>query len=108
MKLDVTRDVVNDLWPLCRTGDASDDSQALVDAFLAQDDAFAASLRESEALTRAVPRFRLSPDAERRLLDEARQRARAKLMLIGATIGLSGLLALVALGGVLFVFAGRF
>ncbi len=107
MKLDVTRNVVSDLWPLCRTGDASADSRALVDNFLAQDDAFAASLRDSDTLTRAVPGFRLSPDAERRLLDDARQRARAKLMVVGAAIGLTGLIALIALGGALVMVAGR-
>jgi hypothetical protein len=41
----VTRDVVSDLWPLCEAGEASSDTRALVDAFLAQDPSFAATLR---------------------------------------------------------------
>ena len=43
----VTRDVVSDLWPLYASGEASADTRALVDAFLAGDPAFAQSLRES-------------------------------------------------------------
>ena len=101
----VTRDVVSDLWPLYRSGEASADSQALVDAFLSEDGPFASMLQESERLLDAKPALRLSPDAERRLLDEARKRARMKLLVIGGSIALAGLVALaalVALGGLLF------
>jgi hypothetical protein len=103
MKLDVTRDVINDLWPLCRSGDASADSRKLVDAFLLKDNAFASVLEEGGKLSRAMPALQLSPDAERRLLDDARQRARMKLILIGGAVALVGLLAIVALGGVLLI-----
>lgn len=103
MKLEVTRDVVSDLWPLCRSGDSSADSQALVDAFLAEDGLFAAKLRESERVTRVAPTLRLSPDAERRLLDEARYRARKKLMLVGFCVGMGGLILLAAFGGALYL-----
>jgi ferric-dicitrate binding protein FerR (iron transport regulator) len=105
MKLEVSRDVVRDLWPLCRSGEASADSRALIDAFLSEDGALASTLRESEALTQAMPAFRLSPDAERRLLDEARRRARTKLLVIGGAVAMVGLIALVALGGILFFVA---
>ena len=47
MRLEVTRDVVNDLWPLCRSGEASADSRTLVDTYLAQDSNFARTLQES-------------------------------------------------------------
>jgi hypothetical protein len=46
---------------------------------------------------------RLSPDAERRLLDEARKRARMKLLLIGGGIALVGLLAIAAFIALLFM-----
>jgi ferric-dicitrate binding protein FerR (iron transport regulator) len=97
MKFDVTREVVSDLWPLCKSGDASPDSRALVDAFLAGDPALAEKLRRGESLSPVMPGIRLSPDAERRLLDDARRRARMKLLLIGAGIALVGLLAIGAL-----------
>jgi len=63
---EVTRDIVSDLWPLCRCNEASPDSRRLVDAYLATDGEFAARLRESKRLNGALPPYRLSPDAERR------------------------------------------
>ncbi len=103
MKLDVTREVVTDLWSLYRAGDATADSKALVDSFLAEDPAFAETLRTSEQLTSAVPPLRLSADAERRLLDEVRQRARTRLLLIGGALAVVAVLAFAALGGALFL-----
>ena len=103
MKLDVTRDVINDLWPLCRSGEASDDSRKLVDAYLLNDASFAAMLQEGGKLSRAMPPFQLSPDAERRLLDDARERTRMKLLIIGGAVALAGFLAIVALGALIFL-----
>ena len=102
MKFEVTPDVVGDLWPLCRSGDASAGSRALVDAYLAQDSALAEELRRGDNLAGVMPGFRLSPDAERRLLDDVRQRARTKLLLVGGTIALCGLLAIAAFIGALY------
>ena len=102
MKLEVTRDVVSDLWPLYQSGEVSAGSRALVDAFLSGDDQFAASLQESDRLIRAMPTVRLSPDAERRLLHEASERARLKLLVIGGAIGLAGIVLLAALAGLVF------
>ncbi|MEO5824121.1 MAG: hypothetical protein ABIT71_26740 [Vicinamibacteraceae bacterium] len=45
--MNVTRQVISDLWPLYATGQASADTRALVDTFLAGDASFAASLRAS-------------------------------------------------------------
>lgn len=106
MKLEVTRDVVSDLWPLCKSNDASHDSRALVDAFLVQDPTLAEKLHRSESLSGVIPSIHLSPDAERRLLDDARQRARTKLLLIGMAVAVAGLLAIGALVA-LFLLAGR-
>ena len=102
--MDVTRDVVSDLWPLCRSGEASAGSQTLVEAFLAQDDDFAAALKATEKQARVVPALRLSPDAERRLLDQARERARRKWLVIGGAVGLIGFLLVAALGVLVFRF----
>ena len=83
MNIQVTRNVVHDLWPLCQSGDASPDSRALVDAYLATDPQFATQLKEISAMNTAIPHVTLSPDTERRLLEEARSKARARLLLVG-------------------------
>jgi hypothetical protein len=94
MKLEVTRDVINDLWPFYGSGEASTDSRALVEAFLREDPVFAETLNESAKLGTVVPVLRLSPDAERRLLEDARHRAELKLLVTGAVILLLGLVLL--------------
>jgi len=104
MTLQVTPAVVRDLWALCRAGEASPDSRALVDAYLSADSALAATLKESERLGQVVPAVRLSPDAERRLLDEARARARLKLQIIGGSIAAVAILLFAAFGGVIWLF----
>ena len=48
----ITRDVISDIWPLYESGEASDDTRKLVDAFLQDDGAFAKLLRESPASLR--------------------------------------------------------
>jgi len=103
MQTEITRDVVSDLWPLYRSGEASRDSKALVDEFLAGDSDFASTLHKSGDLGGAMPPFRLSPEAERRLLDDARSRARNKLMVIGVGLGLTAIVILTALGGALLL-----
>ncbi len=103
MMYDVTRDVVSDLWPLYRGGDASHDSRKLVEAFLAEDPGFASMLQASGRAATVMPAMRLSPDAERRLLDAARERVRLRLLVIGGGIALAAIILLAALAGLLFV-----
>ncbi len=40
----VTRDVITDLWPLYVSGEASQETRGLIDAFLSQDPEFARKL----------------------------------------------------------------
>ena len=103
MNFDVTSDVVNDLWPLSRTGEASADSKRLVDQFLAENPDFAKILKRSVELPGAMPPLTLSPDAERRMLDDAQKRARLKLMIIGGSVALFGFLVIAAMVGAMFV-----
>jgi ferric-dicitrate binding protein FerR (iron transport regulator) len=103
MRLEVTREVVSDLWPLYSSGEASQESRALVDAFLASDKGFASTLQRSEGRKLALPDLRLSPDAERRLLDDAARRARQQLLFRGAVLAVVAIIAAVALGGVLLL-----
>ena len=106
MNIQVTRNVVHDLWPLCKSGDASPDSRALVDAYLASDTEFATQLKEIDTMTTALPNVTLSPDTERRLLEEARSKARTKLLLVGGGLVLGfGALFVVA---VIFLTSARF
>ncbi len=107
MKLEITRDIVSDLWPLYESGEATADSRALVEAYLHEDDAFASLLKEGEKMSTAMPQLRLSPDAERRLLDEARARARTRLLLVAGALAVGGLLMVAALGGALYLVLSR-
>lgn len=101
MRLEVTRDVVSDLYPVYRSGEASRDTRALVEGFLAGDEAFAQTLRETERVTAGIAAPRLSPDAELRLLEAAQQRARTKLIIIAGAVGVASVILLGALCGLL-------
>jgi hypothetical protein len=82
--MNVSRDVIRDLWALCQASEASDDSRRLVDAFLAEDHAFAESLRSAaDPLAGAPPA--LPPDHAARTFDRARQRLarRSPLRVLG-------------------------
>jgi hypothetical protein len=67
--MNVTRDVVNDLWPAYAAGEASADTRALVEAFLQQDPEFARLLqgRGEEGLLRPATAG-LSADREAQAL----------------------------------------
>jgi hypothetical protein len=63
----ITRDVVTDLWPLYLSGEASPDTKALVDAFLAGDPEFARLLKENGSRSLlSCPLPALPPDHEAR------------------------------------------
>src|SRR5213594_2336052 len=72
--MNITRDVVTDLWPLYESGDASADTRRLVDEFLKGDPDLSRRLREDESanLLAAVP-VPIAPDHETRALREARK-----------------------------------
>jgi hypothetical protein len=101
MKTEITRNVVRDLWALCQSGDVSADSRALVDAYLATDTEFAATLKETAKMNTLIPGVTLSPDAERRMLDEARDQARIKLLLVGGGLAI---LLLALCGALVLIF----
>ena len=67
--MNVTREVINDLWPVYAAGEASTDTRALVEAFLQQDPELARLLQGhgEEALLRQDPPG-LSPDREAQAL----------------------------------------
>ena len=71
--MNVTRDVIRDLWALSEAGEASDDSRRLVEAFLATDRELAEALR-SGASVFAAPPPALPPDHAAKAFDRAKQR----------------------------------
>jgi hypothetical protein len=82
-----TRDVVVDLWPLYVSGEASADTQALVEAFIAQDPEFGKRLREKESAGLKPPALTLPQDHERAtLLRTQRRRARQSMLVNGLAL----------------------
>jgi anti-sigma factor RsiW len=72
--MNITRDVVNDLWPLYLSGEASADTRALVDEFLAREPEFARTLREDEsARLLAAPPVAPEPDHELKTLNRVKR-----------------------------------
>ena len=107
MKVVITRDVVSDLWPLHKAGEASADSERVIAGFLADDPAFQALLQESEGIRRGMPEVNLSSDAEVRLIALARERVRTTAWLVGAAIGAFVFVSMAFLGGALYFALSR-
>ncbi len=77
MNMNVSPATISDLWPLYASGDASPDTRALVDAFLAADQDLARTLRDSSELAvemTAPPT--LPPDHELQTLKRTKRRLR--------------------------------
>jgi hypothetical protein len=68
----ITRSIILDLWPAYAAGEASQDTRALVDAFLRDDPEFGRQLRQDPLgpLDAPIP----APDLEMRALTKARRR----------------------------------
>jgi hypothetical protein len=102
MKAEITRDVISDLWPLHKAGEASADSDRIIQAFLSEDAGFRTLLEESENIRRGLPNVALSSDAEMRLIEVARERIRTTAWLVGAAIGAFVFVSMAFVGGALF------
>jgi anti-sigma factor RsiW len=76
--MNVTRDVIADLWALVSAGEASDDSRRLVDQFLAADPAFAATLKTEDARMTNPADVSLPPNLEVQTLNQTRQQLRRR------------------------------
>jgi len=72
--MNVTREVITDLWTIYTAGEASTDSVALVEEFLAKDHELAAALKDNAADQLAASRVpRLSPSIEARGLSRTKR-----------------------------------
>jgi ferric-dicitrate binding protein FerR (iron transport regulator) len=81
--MNVTRQVISDLWPLYVAGEASADTRALVESFLAADPPFATALRESAGVGLGVaPAPALAPDHELKALARTRRRLKGYVWLL--------------------------
>jgi len=68
----ITRDVVSDLWPVYEAGEASADTRALVDEFLAGDPAFAETLRGAARVALPSMEAPMSINGETQALERTR------------------------------------
>src|SRR5262245_10395731 len=81
----VTRDVITDLMPAYVSGEASPDTRALVEEFLAGDPELKRIFEQGgKDMLTAVP-ITLAPDHEKRTLDRARRLLRLRDLLIALT-----------------------
>ena len=72
--MNITREVITDLWPIYATGEASADSAKLVEEFLAKDHELAAALKDNAADQLVASRVpRLSPNIEARALNRTKR-----------------------------------
>lgn len=72
--MNVTREVITDLWPVYATGEASADTRALVEEFLRRDPKFAGMLQgfgEEGLLRHVIPA--LPPDREAQALQRTKR-----------------------------------
>ena len=82
----ITRDVINDLWPLYLDGAASADSRALVEEFLREDPTWKQTLQESTRDLGRLPAPALQPDREVETLNRLKKRARTKRIMFFAAL----------------------
>ena len=78
--MNVTRDIIADLWPLYESGEASADTKVLVEEFLAADPEFARTIRTEPTLEAAVT---IVPDGETAALKRTRDLVRGASWLRG-------------------------
>ncbi len=72
--MNVTREVITDLWPIYAADEASADSVALVEEFLAKDQELAAALRDDATARLAAAHVpRLSPNIEAQALNRTKR-----------------------------------
>jgi hypothetical protein len=77
----VTRDVISDLWPVYESGEATADTRAIVEDYLAQDAAFAATLRGGLKLP--AMEAQMNPDSETLALKRTRDLVQGRAWLRG-------------------------
>jgi len=84
----ITRDVAIDLWPMVEAGEASADSQAIVEAFTREDPEFARIVERGRRLVslKGAKIPQLPSDHEKRTLEATRRRLRRRSWFLAAAI----------------------
>lgn len=80
----ITRDVISDLWPVYASGEATEDTRALVESFLADNPGCAAEFEALVALPAADAA--LAPDAEARAFVRTKELMRGGRWLHGVRL----------------------
>ena len=80
----ITRDVISDLWPVYASGEATEDTKALVESFLADNPGCVAEFEAPVALPAADAA--LAPDAEARALVRTKELMRGGRWLHGVRL----------------------
>ncbi len=80
----ITRDVISDLWPVYASGEATEDTRALVESFLADNPGCAAEFGAPVALP--VVGSAIAPDAEARALVRTKELMRGGRWLHGVRV----------------------
>jgi anti-sigma factor RsiW len=80
----ITRDVISDLWPVYASGEATEDTRALVESFLADHPECVAEFERPVALP--VPDAAIAPDAEARALVRTKELMRGGRWLHGVRL----------------------
>lgn len=107
MKAEISRDVISDLWPLYKAGEASLKSTRLIETFLTEDPDFKILLEESERVRGGVPDAALTKETEMELIELSRQRIRTTAWLVGAAIGAFVFVSMSFLVGALYFALSR-
>ena len=88
--MNVTREVITDLFPVYTSGEASAETVSLVDEFLRNDPEFAELIREERTPHMLTPfPVTVSPDLEQRSLNLTKKHLRIRGVLLGLAIALS-------------------
>jgi hypothetical protein len=104
--MNVTRDVILDLLPLCHAGEASDDTRDLVAAFAAGDPEIARLLNAAPATALPDTPDDLDKETEMKMLEKTKNYLKWQTILLGgATFLTFGLVLLLALIPAILIFA---
>jgi len=84
----ITRDVILDLWPVYEAGEASADTRALVEAFLAEDPEFGRLIREERRdLMSQNESIALPPDQEQAALRTTQTLLKRRMQFLAVGLG---------------------
>jgi hypothetical protein len=99
--MEVTRNVILDLLPLYLAGEVSNDTRALVEAYLAQDAELAQMAEEARggSFTNDDIPIPITKESEMEALKDAKQLMFRRVVMVGVVVAFNMLCLLTAIGG---------